>query len=92
MQSICAYEYNFTGMSSFCNLFTADEWAGFENTLDIQYYYDHGYGTPTGRAQGIGYVQELLARLQHEYIPSSDSSVNSTIDDNATTFPLGQPF
>jgi hypothetical protein len=36
MQSICAYEYNYIGMSSFCNLFTADEWAGFENTLDIE--------------------------------------------------------
>jgi hypothetical protein len=36
MQSICAYEYNYIGMSSFCNLFTADEWAGFENTLDME--------------------------------------------------------
>jgi hypothetical protein len=92
MQSICAYEYNYIGMSSFCNLFTADEWAGFENTLDMEYYYDYSYGNPTGRAQGIGYLQELLARLQHEYITSSNSSVNSTIDDNANDFPLGQPF
>jgi hypothetical protein len=36
MQSICAYEYNYIGMSEFCNLFTADEWAGFENTLDME--------------------------------------------------------
>jgi hypothetical protein len=36
MQSICAYEYNYIGMSDFCNLFTADEWAGFENTLDME--------------------------------------------------------
>jgi hypothetical protein len=35
MQSICAYEYNYIGASDFCYLFTADEWAGFENTLDI---------------------------------------------------------
>lgn len=35
MQGICAYEYNYIGMSDFCYLFTADEWAGFENTRDI---------------------------------------------------------
>jgi len=37
-------------------------------------------------------VQELLARLQGEYITSSNSSVNSTIDNNPNTFPLGQEF
>lgn len=36
MQGICAYEFSYLGASDFCNLFTADEWAGFENTLDIQ--------------------------------------------------------
>lgn len=35
MQSICSYEYAYIGMSTFCSLFTADEWAGYENTLDI---------------------------------------------------------
>lgn len=36
MQMSCAYEYAFIGMSDFCGLFTADEWSGFENVLDIQ--------------------------------------------------------
>lgn len=36
MQSNCAYEYGYLGMSDFCELFTADEWAGFENTLDME--------------------------------------------------------
>ncbi|MCJ1243214.1 hypothetical protein MMC30_000411 [Trapelia coarctata] len=92
MQSICAYESGYIGSSDFCNLFTEDEWAGFENTLDIEYYYDYAYGNPTGRAQGIGYVQELFARLQNQYITSSTSSVNSTIDNNPQQFPLGQAF
>ncbi|KAJ9619892.1 hypothetical protein H2203_008166 [Taxawa tesnikishii (nom. ined.)] len=92
MQSICAYESGYIGSSDFCGLFTEDEWAGFENTLDILYYYDYGYGNPTGRAQGIGYLQELLARLTNQYIYSSNSSVNSTITDNPTDFPLGRPF
>ncbi|KAL9090005.1 MAG: hypothetical protein Q9165_005534 [Trypethelium subeluteriae] len=92
MQSICAYETNYIGASDFCSLFTEDEWTGFENTLDIEYYFDYSFGNPTGRAQGIGYLQELLARLEDQYIVSSNSSVNSTLDDNATDFPLGRPF
>jgi len=92
MQSICAYESQYIGMSDFCNFFTLTEWEGFENTLDILYYYDYAWGNPTGRAQGIGYVQELLARLQNEYILYSNSSVNSTLTDNAADFPLGRPF
>jgi Histidine phosphatase superfamily (branch 2) len=55
-------------------------------------YYDYAYGNPTGRAQGLGYLQELLARLNHTLITSSSSSVNSTLDGNATTFPTNQPF
>lgn len=90
MQSLCAYESGYIGSSEFCPFFTADEWAGFENTLDIEYYYDYGYGNPTGRSQGLGYLQEVLARLQNQYITSSNSSVNSTLDNNPETFPLGQ--
>lgn len=40
MQSICAYETQYIDSSDFCNLFTANEWAGFENSLDIEYYYE----------------------------------------------------
>ena len=92
MMSTCAYEYNYIGRSDFCNLFTADEWSGFELTLEQEYYYDYSFGNPTGRAQGIGYLQELIARLEKQYIKSSNSSVNSTIDNNADDFPLDQKF
>jgi hypothetical protein len=92
MQSLCAYETGFLGTSDFCGLFTGNEWAGFENTLDMEYYYDYGYGNPTGRAQGIGYLQELIARLTNQYITSSNSSINFTITNNAADFPLGQPL
>jgi len=30
---------------------------------DLQFWYGSGFGSPVGRAQGIGYVQELVARL-----------------------------
>ena len=50
MQSICAYENGYIGSSDFCTLFTQDEWSGFENTLDIEYFYDYAYGNPTGES------------------------------------------
>lgn len=40
MQSICAYETAYIGLSDFCPLFTLEEWAGFEQTLDMEYFYD----------------------------------------------------
>lgn len=92
MQSICAYETNYLGSSSFCKLFTEQEWQGFESSLDIEYYYDYSFGNPSGRAQGIGYLQELIARLQHQYITIANSTTNSTLDGNSTDFPLDQKF
>jgi len=65
------------------------EWAEFISPTD---YYDFGFGNPTGRAEGIGYVQELIARLEHQLISSPNSSVNSTLDSSLSTFPLDQKF
>ena len=50
--------------------------------------YDSAFGSPVARIQGIGYVQELLARLTHTSIPLHNSSTNATLDNNPVTFPL----
>ena len=92
MQSICAYKSGYLGRSDFCLLFIQEEWEGFELTLEMMYYFDESFDNPTGRTQGIGYLQELMARLKHEYIPSSNSSVNSTYDSNPAQSPLDQAF
>ncbi|KAJ5937800.1 hypothetical protein N7454_004142 [Penicillium verhagenii] len=92
MQTICVYEETSLAGSKFCSLFTEQEWKNFAYNLDIQYYGNWGFGSPVGRAQGIGYVMELAARLQEKLIPSSDTSLNSTYDNNPDTFPLRQPF
>ncbi|KAF2682005.1 phosphoglycerate mutase-like protein [Lentithecium fluviatile CBS 122367] len=92
MQLLCAYETQYLGVSEFCSLFTRNEWEGFENSLDIRFFYNHAFGNPTARAQGIGYVEELLARLQGKLINESDSSVNSSITNNEEMFPLGMKF
>ncbi|KAJ5730843.1 uncharacterized protein N7483_005351 [Penicillium malachiteum] len=92
MMNFCPYEYAALGASSFCSLFTEQEWRNFEYALDIEYYGNFGFGSPSGRAQGIGYVQELAARLESRLIMSSDSSINYTYDDNTKDFPLHQPM
>ena len=52
--------------------------------------YGSAFGSPVARVQGIGYVQELVARLTHTRIKIHNSSTNATLDDNPITFPLDQ--
>ncbi|KGO65768.1 Histidine phosphatase superfamily, clade-2 [Penicillium expansum] len=92
MQNLCVYESTSLGGSSFCSLFTEQEWKDFEYNVDVQYYGDYAYGSPSGRAQGIGYVLELAARLEEKLINSSDTSINYTYTNNEAQFPFGQPF
>jgi len=89
-QSLCAYETVAFGFSPFCSLFTYTEWQGYEYSIDIQFAGGNGFQSPTGRAIGIGYVQEILARLQHHTINAPEAQVNVTLDNNTVTFPLDQ--
>ncbi|KAI0756702.1 phosphoglycerate mutase-like protein [Daedaleopsis nitida] len=91
MQSLCAYETVALGYSAFCDLFTEDDWRGFEYGLDLEYWYSYGPGNPASAAQGIGYAQELLARLTQTPIDDFSTVLNRTLDDNNVTFPLHQP-
>src|ERR1700689_3888086 len=59
---------------------------------DLQFWYGCGPGQPTGAAQGIGYVQELVSRLTQTRITNFNSSVNGTIVSSNVTFPLNQPI
>ncbi|KAJ9482516.1 hypothetical protein VN97_g10913 [Penicillium thymicola] len=91
-QTMCPYETVGLGYSPFCSLFTKDEWLGFEYSLDLSYHGGNGFASPTGRAVGVGYVEELIARLQHQY-PQPDegfAAINETLDTSPTTFPLDQ--
>ncbi|KAI0367460.1 phosphoglycerate mutase-like protein [Pilatotrama ljubarskyi] len=90
LQQMCAYETVAIGYSKFCELFTEDEWKGFNYAMDLYFWYDSAFGSPVARVQGIGYVQELVSRLTHTPIPVHNSSTNATLDDNPVTFPLGQ--
>ena len=52
--------------------------------------YSSAFGSPVARVQGIGYIQELVARLTHTPIETHNSSTNATLNDSPITFPLGQ--
>ncbi|KAF5386513.1 hypothetical protein D9757_005874 [Collybiopsis confluens] len=92
MQHTCAYETVALGYSKFCELFTREEWEGFDYSLDLAFWYSSAFGSPVARIQGAGWIQELLARLEHKPMQSHEHrfSTNSTLNDNEITFPLNQ--
>ncbi|PNS16618.1 Acid phosphatase [Sphaceloma murrayae] len=89
-QSLCAYETVALGYSAFCDLFTYEEWQGYEYSIDISFAGNDGFQSPTGRGVGIGFVQEVLARLNHHLITAPSAQVNVTLDSMPSTFPLDQ--
>ncbi|TBU26108.1 acid phosphatase [Dichomitus squalens] len=70
--------------SPFCELFDEEDWAKFEYHGDIEKYYKTGYGNPLGPVQGVGYVNELLARLTNT--PVRDKTTHNA----SLEFPLGR--
>lgn len=81
--------------ASFEYLIDLDKFYGFGSVngtfsfnFSLSHHYD-SYGQPFGRIQGVGYVNELLARLTGK--PVNDSTqTNRTLDSSNVTFPLGR--
>ena len=78
------------GYSAFCNLFTYQEFVDFEYAQDLYFAGGSAFQSPTGRSVGIGYVQEIVARLENHTLGYSGSQINTTLDSNIETFPLNQ--
>ncbi|KAK2809384.1 hypothetical protein FQN50_003843 [Emmonsiellopsis sp. PD_5] len=91
-QTMCTYETVSLGSSPFCTLFTRDEWMGFEYEVDLTYSGTNGFASPTGRAVGIGYVAEFIARVENHPVGIRPglSQVNMTLDTSPSTFPTNQ--
>lgn len=89
-QTMCPYETVAYGYSAFCNLFTYQEWVNFEYSVDLQFAGGSSFQSPTGRAVGLGYVQEVVARLENHTLGYSGSQLNWTLDSSEETFPLNQ--
>ncbi|KAI0711023.1 phytase [Cerioporus squamosus] len=58
---------------------------------DLDKYYGTGYGQPLGPVQGVGYINELLARLTGTAV-HDQTQTNSTLDSDPATFPLNRTF
>ena len=89
MLQLRAYETNALGYSKFCELFTIEEFENFEYSFDLSFYYSYGFGATTSAAQGKGLLEEFVARFEQQ-LPSPNSTVNATLDDNSQLFPLDQ--
>ena len=92
MFQICGLETVSQGYSHFCSLFTKKEWESFEYDIDLQFASGLGFMSPTGKAQGIGWVTEFLDRLTNKTFSGPVTTQNSTLDKNSTYFPLKQPI
>ncbi|RXK36506.1 acid phosphatase [Tremella mesenterica] len=90
MLQLCAYETNSLGYSAFCKLFTQEDFQQFEYYFDLSFWYNNGFGSPTSAAQGLGLLQEFVARFEQTPLSSYDSTTNSTFDTSSTYFPLNQ--
>ncbi|KAL8998704.1 MAG: hypothetical protein Q9169_002259 [Polycauliona sp. 2 TL-2023] len=74
-------------LSPFCHLFSSDEWKHYNYYQSLGKYYGYGAGNPLGPTQGVGYVNELIARLSGTAVNDHTAS-NKTLDDSNATFPL----
>ncbi|KAF4975295.1 hypothetical protein FZEAL_7893 [Fusarium zealandicum] len=89
-QNMCPYETVAYGFSRFCDLFTYEEWQGFGYSIDLAFSSGAAFHSPVGRAIGLGYQQEFIARLKNHTLGYSGSQINTTLDGMEETFPLNQ--
>ncbi|KAI0478914.1 phosphoglycerate mutase-like protein [Xylariaceae sp. FL0804] len=80
-------------VSPFCGLFDEDEWHSYDYYQSLGKWYGYGAGHALGPTQGVGWVNELVARLTGR--PVADrTTTNATLDGPGpgaeATFPLGR--
>jgi hypothetical protein len=90
LQSLCAFDTLQSPsktLSPFCGLFTTEEFRDFAYASDTDKYYHTGPGKALGPVQGVGYINELIARLTSSPV-RDHTETNTTLDSNLETFPL----
>ncbi|KAH8087171.1 phytase [Cristinia sonorae] len=90
--SVCPFEtVSEERRSKFCDLFATQKGAfpGFAYSGDLDKFYGTGYGQELGPVQGVGYVNELIARLTGTPV-QDHTQTNHTLDSDPTTFPLNR--
>ncbi|KAK4100330.1 phosphoglycerate mutase-like protein [Parathielavia hyrcaniae] len=75
-------------LSPFCHLFTHPEWLAYDYHQSLGKWYGFGPGNPLGPTQGVGFVNELVARLTRTAPVRDGTSTNATLDADPRTFPV----
>ncbi|KAH7141863.1 histidine phosphatase superfamily [Dactylonectria macrodidyma] len=80
MQQLCGYETVIRGKSPFCNLelFTPDDWLGWEYSEDVRYHYNVGYGNQVSGYVGLPWLNATAGILLNEYEDDQDLYVSFT--------------
>lgn len=78
-------------LSPFCALFSQAEWGQYNHYQSLGKYYGYGAGNPFGPTLGVGYVNELVARLTASPV-DDHTSTNRTLDSDSATFPFGPGY
>ena len=92
LMDLCPFETVASSLgtpSPFCALFSQHEWSLYDYHATLSKYYTFGPGAPFGPTQGVGYANELIARLTNSSV-SDHTSTNATLDHDPITFPLGR--
>ncbi|KAI0089102.1 phytase [Irpex rosettiformis] len=90
--SLCPFEtVAYLKKSPWCTLFESipNAFDGFEYTGDLDKFYKTGYGQYLGPVQGVGYMNELVARLTESPV-RDQTQTNHSVDDFPYTFPLNR--
>lgn len=72
MQELCGYETVIRNSSSFCRIFTPEEWLAFEYYFDIKYYYSCGYGNNLSPSLGMPWIVAASVLLNYTTDTSQD--------------------
>ncbi|KAI0183520.1 histidine acid phosphatase [Xylaria flabelliformis] len=69
MMELCGYESVIRGSSPFCNLdlFSPDDWLGWEYAADIMYHYNVGYGNQVTGFVGLPWLNATANLLLSEH-------------------------
>ncbi|KAI0016097.1 histidine acid phosphatase [Xylariomycetidae sp. FL0641] len=80
MMEMCGYEAVIRGNSPFCDLdlFSADDWLGWEYTADIQYHYNSGYGSEVSGYVGLPWLNTTANLLMEKETGNQDLYVSFT--------------
>ena len=76
-------------ISDFCELFSEQQWHQYNYYETLDKWYGYAHGNPLGPAQGIGFVNELIARMTNKPVKAV-GSINATLDADHKSFPLGR--